>query len=142
MVSFNIIEGNDDWMNIYPEFKEDFLDESVHVAELKRKYDLSHGKYDYLRKKVLKETGLQEKPIKLGGRNFTFKEGRYIVQDKKGTCRIYKTINYVKTSFGSYPDYETAKIVRDKLVECNWDKKTAKELKEKYSTTAKRCKTN
>lgn len=136
MVSFNLIEGNDDWISVYPEFKKDFLDVNVHVPELKQKYDLTHGKYNYLRKRVLDETGLEEKPVKLGGRNLAFKEGRFIVQDKKGTCRIYKTINRVKTSFGSYPDFETAKIVRDKLMECNWDMKIADELKEKYSTTA------
>ena len=138
MVSFNLIEGNDDWISVYPEFKKDFLDVNVHVPELKQKYDLTHGKYNYLRKRVLDETGLAEKPVKLGGRNLAFKEGRFIVKDKKGTCRIYKTINRVKISFGSYPDFETAKIVRDKLMECNWDMKIADELKEKYSTTAKK----
>jgi len=134
MVSFNIIDGNDDWMNVYPEFKKDFLDDNIYVPELKQKYNLTHGKYDYLRKKVLDETGLVEKPVKLGGRNLTFKEGRFIVKDKKGTCRIYKTINRVKTSFGTYPDFETAKIVRDKLVECNWDSGVAADLKEEYAT--------
>lgn len=138
MVSFNLIEGNDDWINVYPDFKADFLDETVNVSDLKKKYGLSNGKYKYLREQVLDETGLQEKPIKLGGRNLAFKEGRFIVRDKKGTCRIYKTIDRVKISFGTYPDFETAKLVRDKLVECKWDKKIAAQLKEKYSTRAKK----
>lgn len=140
MVSFNLVDGNDDWINVYPEFKKDFLNELVRVSDLKKKYDLSNGKYNYLRKQVLEETGLVEKPAKLGGKNLAFKESRFIVQDKKGTCRIYKTLNYVKVSFGTYPDFETAKKVRDKLLESNWDMELAAELKEKYSTTKKRRK--
>lgn len=134
MVSFKIVEGNDDWLNVYPMFKEDFLDVNVKVDDLKKKYGLTHGKYNHLRKQVLKETGLIEKPVVNGGRKLTHKESRFIIKNKKGTCRICKTINSIKTSFGTYPDFETAKIVRDKLVESNWDTILAEELKKEYGT--------
>lgn len=138
MVDFNIVEGNDDWMNIYPDFKEDFLDININVSQLKQKYDLSFGKYNYLRKKVLKETGLIEKPAKIGGRNYIYKEDRFIRKNKNGSCTIWKTLNRTKICFGTYSDFETAKMVRDKLVECDWDKKTGEELKKKYGGSKKR----
>lgn len=133
-VNFRIIENSDDHLeDIYPEFKEDFLNPKFHVPELKQKYDLSPSKYKQLRGRVLSETGLKEKPTITGGRNYTITEKRYIIKHKHGKCTIYKTINGYKKSFGTYPDFKTAKHVRDILVENDWDEKIAKDLKKEYS---------
>lgn len=132
-VNFRLIENADANLDlIYEEFKQDFLNPKCHVPELKNKYDLSVAKYKYLRNRVLDETGLKEKPTSKGGRHYTVTDRRYIICHKTGKCTIYKTIDKYKKSFGTYPDFETAKIVRDKLVECNWDKNEALRLKEKY----------
>lgn len=133
IVNFRFIDNSDANLDlIYDEFKKDFLNPSIHVPELKKKYDLSVSKYKYLRGQVLEETGLPEKPTLKGGRHYKITESRYIIKHKHGKATIYKTVDGYKRSFGTYPDFETAKIVRDKLVECNWDDKTALELKKQY----------
>ena len=132
-VNFRIIENADGDLDlIYNEFKKDFLNPKFHVPELKKKYDLSVAKYKHLRGKVLNETGLIEKPTLRGGRNYTITNKRYIICHKTGKCTIYKTVNKYKKSFGTYPDFETAKLVRDKLVECDWDPEEASRLKKQY----------
>lgn len=132
-LTFRLVENSDAHLDlIYDDFKVDFLNPKCHVPELKKKYDLSVSKYNYLRGKVLKETGLQEKPTLKGGRHYTITDKRYIIKHNHGKCTIYKTVDGYKKSFGTYPDFETAKIVRDKLVDCNWDMKTALELKKQY----------
>lgn len=134
MKTFRIVENSDKNLDeIYPEFKKDFLDPDLPVKDLKKKYDLSVARYRHLREKVLEETGLQEKPSRRGGRHYTVTENRYIVQHKHGKCTIYKTIDRYKKSFGTYPDFTTAKYVRDKLVQYDWDETVASDLKRKYS---------
>lgn len=133
-ITFHIVSNSDANLDlIYPEFKEDFLNPKIHVPELKKKYDLSVARYNHLRNRVLDETGLKEKPTLKGGRNYTITASRYIIKHKHGKCTIYKTVDKYKKSFGTYPDFETAQHVRDKLVECDWDEKVASELKRKYS---------
>ena len=133
-VTFHIVSNSDENLDlIYPEFREDFLNPKIHVPELKKKYDLSVARYNHLRNKVLDETGLKDKPTLKGGRNYTITEKRYIIQHKHGKCTIYKTVDKYKRSFGTYPDFETAQYVRDKLVECDWDENVALELRKKYS---------
>ena len=133
-VTFRFVDNSDAHLNeLYPSFKVDFLNPNCHVPDLKQKYDLSASKYKYLREKVLKETGLKEKPTLRGGRNYTITDKRYIIQHKHGKCTIYKTIDGYKKSFGTYPDLETAQLVRDRLVECEWDEVVALELKKEYS---------
>ena len=133
-VNFHIVENSDDHLDeIYEEFKEDFLNPKFHVPELKKKYDLSPSKYKTLRSRVLTETGLKEKPTLKGGCNYTITERRYIIKHRHGKCTIYKTIDGYKKSFGTYPDFETAKHVRDILVDNNWDEKIARDLRKEYS---------
>lgn len=132
-VNFRIVENADANLDIiYPQFKEDFLNPRIHVPELKEKYDLSVAKYKYLRGRVLEETGLPEKPTLKGGRHYVITDSRYIIKHKSGKCTIYKTVDGYKKSFGTYPDFETAKIVRNKLVDCNWDMTEAAQLKKQY----------
>ena len=133
MVNFRIVENPQDNLDeIYPEFKEDFLDETVLVADLKKKYSLSNSRYKTLRDRVFNETGLTQKPCKMGGREFPLKKTSFIKKYRNGRCIIYKTVNGVKKSFGTYEDLETAQLVRDKLIESNWDDDVAEELKKKY----------
>lgn len=130
MVTFRIIENyNDNFEEIYNDFKEDFINPDVKVAELKRKYDLSSSNYKQLRKMVFDETGLTQKPCKIGGPHLPVTERRFIKQYPNGKCIIYKTVDGVKKSFGTYADLETAKYVRDLLIKYNWDADVARDLK-------------
>lgn len=135
MVNFRIVENsNDNLEEIYSEFKQDFLNPTIKVADLKSKYDLSHAKYKHLREKVFDETGLNQKPCRIGGPHFPITEKRFIKEYSNGKCIIYKTVNGVKKSFGTYDDLETAQYVRDRLVESDWDEELGRDLKKEYSS--------
>lgn len=133
-LNFRVVESSSNEIeDIYEEFKKDFLNPKMSVIEIKKKYDLGRAQYKHLRLQVLDETGLQEKPSLRGGRNLTIRDSRYIVIHKNGTATIFKSINKIKKNFGRYPNFESACLVRDKLVEENWNEDLAEKLKKKYS---------
>ncbi len=135
MVKFTIVEEDSHYLdNIYSEFKEDFLKPEITVKNLKDKYGLSIGKYNQLRDKVLAETGLKIKPYAYCKPNqYMITDKMYLHKNPSGTYTITKAIDKVKLTFGTYGDFETAKMVRDKLIKSGWDKKFAKELIKKYA---------
>ena len=136
MVNFRIIENpNENLDEIYNDFKEDFLNPDFKVAELREKYDLSSAKYKHLRGMVFEETGLTQKPCHFGGPHLPITERRFIKEYRNGKCIIYKTIDGVKKSFGTYADLESAKYVRDLLVKYNWDEDVARDLKLHHSSS-------
>ncbi|WP_405316217.1 hypothetical protein [Methanobrevibacter sp.] len=56
---------------------------------------------------------------------------RFCYYDKIwGRYRIQKVINGRKISYGTYDTLEEAILVRDKLMECDWDKKQLQEIKD------------
>ena len=133
--NFRIIENYEPDVD-YEEFKKDFLNPMILKDELIKKYDISNKVYCRYRDKVLDETGLLKKPsctqpdrIKpsLAQRNSEFikKVGDFYV--------VAKRIRYTNYYFGRYSDYDTAKMVRDRLVESNWDLALGDELKKLYA---------
>lgn len=111
---------------IYDEFKKDFLDKDCTRTEMLKKYDISPNKYNQLRLRVCKECNLSHKPFGRGeSRIITDNSYIYPVNRK---FRVSKTINKRTVNFGLYDSFETAKLVRDKLIDCNWDKKQLKEI--------------
>ena len=139
-MNFRIVEDGDDaeYLNkIYPRFKKDFLNPEIKVNELREKYNLTQLRYLYLREKVLTETGLTEKPASTGGRRLGFTQNTFITQNKNGKYCIYKNINGFKQYFGSYNNLDTARKVRDILMENNWDSGLYSKLQKKYSSNIK-----
>ena len=56
---------------------------------------------------------------------------RFCYYDKIwGRYRIQKIINGRKISYGTYDTLEEAILVRDKLMECDWNKKQLQEIKD------------
>lgn len=56
---------------------------------------------------------------------------RFCYYDKIwGRYRIQKVINGRKISYGTYDTLEEAILVRDKLMECDWNKKQLQEIKD------------
>lgn len=119
---FHIVEGEDNSSldKIYNNFKEDFLNPTVTIDDLRSKFDLSHRMYNVLRSRVLKETGLKRKPQKRPNSKVIGKHT--YIQSNNGTYRIVKYIDGCLQNFGNYKDLETAIKVRDKLIACDWDK--------------------
>ena len=114
--------------DIYNEFKQDFLNKNFTRTDMLKKYNLSPNKYNQLRIKVCKECNLSHKP-------FTRGESRIITDDTYiypagRKFRVSKTINHKTVNFGLYDTFEIAKVIRDKLISCNWDKSKLNEIQE------------
>ena len=59
---------------------------------------------------------------------------RYCSYDKVwGRYRIRKKDNGKAVSYGTYATIEEAMMVRDKLVECDWDKKQLQKIKDELN---------
>lgn len=114
----------------YESFKKDFLDPNVTVDELSERYSLAPSDYREYRDRVLSETGLERKPA-FHGRDIKIRDETYITRRYNG-YDVFKHINGKYKFFGKYKDLGTARFVRDKLIESNWDEGVAEELKKKY----------
>lgn len=141
--NFRIIEGNVPQID-YEEFKKDFLDVTMLAPAIKKKYNMTKSQWRDYRQRVLDETGLTEKPHRnhrMGiepNINSPFNHltgmcynARYIQKRNNGYI-IVKKIKGKAKYFGRYDDYDTAEMVRDKLLESNWDDALGIILKEKY----------
>lgn len=135
--TFNLIEESFEPLD-YESFKEDFLNPFMNVEDIKAKYGIKNGDYRYYRNRVLDDTGLKRKPYYKHGCHFA----EYVkahpnqfehIRKQNNTYLIVKTIDTVTRYYGRYDDYDTAKMVRDKLVESDWDESLAVLLKDKYS---------
>lgn len=126
---FRIVEGFKPDVD-YESFKKDFLDPNQKVDDIKEKYNLSPSDYMEYRNRVLDETGLPKKPA-FYGRDITIKDETYITRRYNG-YDVFKHIGGKYKFFGKYKDLGTARLVRDKLLECDWDEDVAEELKKKY----------
>lgn len=126
----------------YDEFKKDFLDPYMTAKEVKDKHDMTKGQWNEYRLRVLEEEHIDRKP------SYTWGKMHYMWKTPKSCEYIQKTHNgYViakkwgsgeksRSSFyGRYKDYDTAKYVRDKLVEADWDYTLAVMLMDKYAVS-------
>lgn len=135
MVKFQVIKGESKNLDeVYALFKEDFLNPNIKVPDLMKKYNLSRKDYVFFRERVFLETGLKIKPVNKTYYSNLFDENRLISQHSDGTCTIIKWINGHCKNFGTYPDLESAKVVRDKLIENDWDEDILNDLKMEYAT--------
>ena len=131
-VNFRIVENPRVGID-YENFKKDFLNPHISKDELIEKYELTMGRYMDYRARVKEETGLSKKPfIYNGGRSNSLGSGSEYIRKINGYYTVVKTFKYNAKNYGSFDDYETAVMVRDKLVESNWDETLAFELKQKY----------
>ena len=103
---------------LYNEFVELRVGCKLPIIEVYRRLDLSYKSAMgiRIRKRFRDEYGeFRVKCNKNKGR------GKYIYENYYGYC-ICKVINGKNLYFGCYDDLEVAKKVRDRLVECNWNK--------------------
>ncbi len=131
--NFRIIENPPAKVD-YEAFKKDFLNPHMLAVDVKRKYGMTKSMWRDYRQQVLDETGLKEKPHKNHRlindiRNCPSAE---YIQKKPNGYIVVKTTNGKTKYYGRYLDYETAKMVRDKLYASNWDEAVGVMLKEEY----------
>jgi len=137
----------------YEAFKEDFLNPYLKVDYLKEKYGMSNSDWRYYRNMVLEDTGLSRKPSYNRMDCVSVVNDKCVHKpDKKPDLHIRKVDdnNYIivksyghgsnrDTKYhGRYPDIETARMVRDKLIECDWDYNVSAYLKNKYGVDRKK----
>lgn len=115
----------------YEEFKEDFCNCFMTIPEIKEKYNLTNSEFAEFRKRVLEDTGLKKKPTYTYRPVHFFESDTYIQKKNNGYIIVRKFMGHAKY-FGRYVNYDIAKMVRDKLVECDWDESVAMVLMEKY----------
>lgn len=142
-MTFNIVEGYEPVID-YDEFKEDFLNPSTRVPDLKKKYGLSKTRWLKYRNRVYEDAGISKKPTDNYGNNLV-KSLAYRMSEKKHDMSfiqkmgngyaVIKTLNKITYNFGRYKDVECAKKVRDILYESNWDLELGEELKFRYSVS-------
>lgn len=131
--NFRIIENPPSEID-YEAFKEDFLNPHMLALDVKKKHGMTKSMWRDYRQQVLDETGLKEKPHK---NHRLINDIRYCpsaeyIQKKPNGYIVVKTTHGKTKYHGRYLDYDTAKMVRDKLYDANWDEALSVMLKEQY----------
>lgn len=135
--NFKIVEGGYPTVD-YETFKKDFMNPDILAGDLRKKYGISPKKYRELSHQVYEEEGISRKPSRSHSilkhyDNLVSTENMYIRKAPTGGFRIVKVWDYKAHYFGRYPDIETARMVRDALVESDWDLNVRDEMVLKYS---------
>ena len=114
--NFRIVEGGSYNDVPYEEFKKDYMDMTVSLSEILKKYGINHQKYLRYGKMVYQETGFHrrsgERPLDPNGNANIRKTGN--------KYRIDKTINGRRIYCGTYDSLEYARKVRNFLVKHNY----------------------
>ena len=135
--NFKIVEG--DYSTIdYETFKKDFMNPDILAGDLRKKHGISSKQYRRLSHRVYEEEGISRKPSRSHSilkhyETHVSTEDIYIRSSPAGGFFITKVWDYKTHYFGRYPDIETARMVRDALVESNWDLSVRDEMILKYS---------
>lgn len=122
-MNFRVIEDYE-YDGFYEDFKKDFLN-AMPIKELMEKYDIGKTKCYTMGVKVRKEEGLVTKP-----RKETSKNNVRFIRERGGHWQIIKTVNGKKEYFGSYDDLDTAILIRDRLIDVDWDKNLYPEIRD------------
>ena len=131
-MNFNIIDGNNDWLDLTPDFIQLYNNPENTVSKIREKLGINLGTYRKLRRHCV-ENGLVNK--------------RKAYRPKKKTCRTHpryythsvtKGIEYYHVNrrqgdkviiYATFKNAKQAELMVEKLKECGWDKKQAERLK-------------
>lgn len=128
-MNFNIIDGNDDYLNKLPEFVEAYNGNKLSIPELREELDISQSDYRKLRKAAIEENLIT---LKTRGRKKTSKP---IVKPRNySRCKskgyIYYNIYKNDSHYCSVKTETQAQEIVRRLTACNWDKTQADRIKE------------
>lgn len=134
--NFVIVENPVDEFD-WEEFKRDYLDDTMSVDDICKKYDISKKRYYSHRKRLIEETGVSFKPNAINNRSLRFNDMKHIyhigLTGKYRVSRFKKKRSYF---FGNYDSLEIAKEVRDLLIEHDWSQEYYKKvIVPKYNPT-------
>ena len=132
-MNFNIIDGDNDWLDLTPTFIELYNNPENTVNKIREKLNINLGTYRKLRRHCI-EHGLVNK--------------RKTYRPKKKTCRthpkhychtVQKGIEYYQVQrringkvvhFANFKKAKQAERMVELLIECDWDMSRVEELKE------------
>ena len=128
-MNFNIIDGNDDYLDKLPEFVEAYNGNKLSIPELREELDISQSDYRKLRKAAIEENLIT---LKRRGRK---KKKTYRTHPKYYGKNITKGISYWRvykneTHYCNVKTEEQAKEIVKRLEAVNWDKSQAARIKE------------
>ena len=128
-MNFNIIDGNDDYLNKLPEFVEAYNGNKLSIPELQQELNITNSEYRKLRK-----AGIEENLITLKRRGRK-KKRTYKTNPKHYSShlikgRFYWKIHYKDDYYGNVKTEKQAKEMVRRLEAVNWDKSQAQRIKE------------
>ena len=131
-MNFQIIDGDQDWLQLIPEFTRLYNNKNIRVNTIKKRINI--GKNTYF--KLLREC--REKGLITPRRRPNKKPDTYKTKPKyyhhavtKGIeyYRVVKRINGENTYFAQFKKARQAELMVEKLKECDWDYSRRYELK-------------
>ena len=128
-MNFNIIDGNDDYLDKLPEFVEAYNGNKLSIPELQQELNITNSEYRKLRK-----AGIEENLITLKRRGRK-KKRTYKTNPKHYSShlikgRFYWKIHYKDDYYGNVKTEKQAKEMVRRLEAVNWDKTQAQRIKE------------
>ena len=134
-MNFNIINGNDDYLELADQFTEYYNNPKISVVEIKEKLKLNKNTYRKLLK-YCKEQGMVKARYKYNKwdkrKNQKLEPLNYTKSINNGYTYwlVDKHINGKRKHFASFKHKKQAKRMVELLKECNWDYTKRYELKE------------
>jgi hypothetical protein len=130
-MNFNIIDGNQDWLTLLPQFTRLYNNHEIPVTQIKKQLNIGKNTYNKLWKES-KENGLitpRRKPNKK--RTYRTHPKYYSPTTTRGITyfRVAKHINGKYTYFCQFKKKEQAELMVEKLKKVNWNQSQTEQLK-------------
>lgn len=135
-MNFNIINGNDDYIQKAEEFARLYNNPRIPVVKIREKMNLNHNTYRKLLK-YCKENKMVKLRYKYNKWNKRYKDKRIVKNYTKIRRKGYnyfmvcKFINNKDCYFATFKEEKQAQRMVELLRECDWDYSKRYELKEK-----------
>ena len=126
-VNFQVVDG-DYGMDLVDDFVRCYSDRSLNVIGVMEVLGIGRGEYRRLRRYCLGE-GLIVSRRHGKERKITYRSNPTYIHNHNGFFRVQKWLDGCLVYFGEYRDYRVAEKVRDRLVECDWDKSQLPRIK-------------
>ena len=129
--TFRIVEGYSH-EHKFDDFKLDYMNGMV-KSELMKKYEISNGVWkDWMERMPKKRSTQCTKHRKEKKQVRHYGEYHHFRTNYKNHVSLVRRVDGHKYSYGTFPNKETAEMVCEKLLACNWDKYVAYDLLQEY----------
>lgn len=131
-MNFNIIDGNNDWLDLTPTFIELYNNPEIRVQKIIEKLGINLGTYRKLRRHCI-ENNLVSKRKAHRPKKRTYKTHPkyycHTVQKGIEYYHVQKRIDGKSVYFANFKNVRDAERMVELLIECDWDKSQVDRLK-------------